>query len=264
MSTIVIDPAKCKKDGLCVAECPYLLFREGNDGIPVLVDGAEGACIECGHCIAICPGNAITLSGITTNDCETVNHKQSVSKEQVAQLFRSRRSIRTYKDKVVEQTVLESLIEMSRWVPSARNNQPVSWIVINDFEKVHDLSAMVVEWLTENNNLPNVIDAFNTGKDMIHRGAPCLLIAHASNTSPRPVEDCSISVAAIETAATAYGLGGCWAGFFMGAAKVHKPILEYLDLPDGHEVYAALILGYPKYKYNRIPPREEVRIDWRV
>ncbi len=43
-----------------------------------------------------------------------------------------------------------------------------------------------------------------------------------------------------------------------------KPILEYLDLPDGHEVYASLILGYPKYKYNRIPPREEARIDWRV
>ncbi len=30
----------------------------------------------------------------------------------------------------------------------------------------------------------------------------------------------------------------------MGAAKVYKPILDYLHLPDGHEVYAALILGF--------------------
>ncbi|BHH83473.1 nitroreductase family protein [Desulforhopalus sp. 52FAK] len=264
MNSIVIDKTKCKQDGLCIAECPYLLFLEGEDKIPVLAKGAQEACINCGHCIAICPGNAITLNTVSTNDCEQVQNDLKLSQDQVSQFIKGRRSIRSYKKQPVEQPVLNSLLDISRWAPSARNGQPVSWIVINSPEKIHALSGMVVEWLQKNNQLEKIVEAFNGGKDMIHRDAPCLLIAHASKLSPRPTEDCSIAMATVEIAAPAFGLGSCWAGFFMAAAKVHQPILEYLNLPEDHEVYAALILGYPKYKYSYIPPRNEAKIDWRV
>jgi len=64
MHTIQINEAQCKKDGICVAECPAALFLDGPDGVPVLAEGAGELCINCGHCIAVCPGAAISVNGI--------------------------------------------------------------------------------------------------------------------------------------------------------------------------------------------------------
>ena len=187
----------------------------------------------------------------------------AVSKEPVEQLFRSRRSIRSYRETELDPSVIEEFIHMARWAPSARNVQPVSWIVVNNGSRVHELASMVIDWIRISGRLPELVKAFESGKDMIHRDAPCLLIAHAPESGFRPAKDCSIAVTSIEAAAPAFGLGACWAGFFMGTAEQHKPIISYLDLPEGHKVYAALMLGKPKVKYLRIPPRAEARIDWR-
>lgn len=263
MSKIIIDSEKCKKDGICIAECPFLLLKEGEDGVPLLIKGAEEACLDCGHCLAICPGEAISLNNVSADDCDVIDQKLEISVAQVEQLFKSRRSIRSYKDTSVDQSVLQSLIDIARWAPSARNAQPVSWIIVNNSDQVYDLAAMVADWFRLKNLLPDVVNAFETGKDMIHREAPCLLVAHAPTDGFRPAEDCTIAISTVETAAPVYGLGACWAGFFLGAAKQHEPILTYLDLPAGHEVYGALMIGHPNYRYRRIPPRAEARVDWR-
>lgn len=49
----------------------------------------------------------------------------------------------------------------------------------------------------------------------------------------------------------------------MTAAKEHQPILDFLDLPRDHQVFGALMLGYPKYTYRRIPPRDKPKVEWR-
>jgi nitroreductase len=74
--------------------------------------------------------------------------------------------------------------------------------------------------------------------------------------------DCAIAVATVEIAAHAVGVGACWAGFFMLAARADAPFLDSLDLPDGHEVFAALMLGLPRYHHRLIPPRRESRVTW--
>jgi hypothetical protein len=54
--------------------------------------------------------------------------------------------------------------------------------------------------------------------------------------------------------------GICRAGFFMMAANVEPRINDFLNLPKEHKVYAALMLGYPRFRYYRMPPRQEARI----
>ena len=66
----------------------------------------------------------------------------------------------------------------------------------------------------------------------------------------------------LELAASATGIGGCWAGFFMRAANFHAPLQQFLDLPEKHRVYGALMLGYPRFSYKRIPVREEAKVRW--
>jgi hypothetical protein len=54
-----------------------------------------------------------------------------------------------------------------------------------------------------------------------------------------------------------------WAGFFMFAASTYPPMVETIALPEGHRVYGALTLGYPRYRYQRIPVRKAANIIWR-
>ncbi|MFO7878097.1 MAG: nitroreductase family protein [Desulfovermiculus sp.] len=263
MNRVEIDRQKCLQDGLCVAECPFGIFAPSEDGVPSVVPGAEAGCITCGHCIAICPGAAITVNDMSAEDCEPVDPELAVSRQQVVQLLKSRRSIRSYKNRPVDRSTLEDLLNISRWAPTAKNEQPVHWIVLQDAQDVASLAAMVVDWMRHKQIQPDIVQAFDQGRDIIHRGAPCLLVAHAPSNGIKPVEDCTIAIATIEAAAPTFGLGACWAGFFMSAAREHQPIKDFFSLPAGHHVYGALMLGYPKVKYNRIPPRDALKVTWR-
>ena len=263
MTTIVVDPDKCKRDGICVAACPFGIFAETPDGVPEVVDRAGELCINCGHCVAICPGEAISVNDLGAEDCDPVDQELAVSREQVVQLFRSRRSIRSYKDEPVDRQALERLLDMARWAPTAKNLQPVHWIVLQDRKDVAQLAGMVIDWMRDKGIQQDVVRAYDKGREIIHRGAPCLLVAHASSKGVKPVEDCSIALTTIEAAAPAFGLGACWAGFFMTAAKDHQPILDFLDLPRDHQVFGALMLGYPRFTYRRIPPRDKPKVEWR-
>ena len=89
-----------------------------------------------------------------------------------------------------------------------------------------------------------------------------LLIAHAAEKGFCPEADCSIATATLELAASAMGLGACWAGIFMMAANNYIPLIEYLHIPEDHKVYAALMMGHPKLKYHRIPSRNESKVSW--
>ena len=44
------------------------------------------------------------------------------------------------------------------------------------------------------------------------------------------------------------------------ASASRAPLADMLDLPPGHKVYGALMAGYPKYRFFRLPPRKSLRL----
>ena len=88
------------------------------------------------------------------------------------------------------------------------------------------------------------------------------MVAYARANNPIASIDSSIALATFDLAANAAGLGCCWAGFFMVAANTYPALKEELGLPEGQQVYGALMLGYPKYRYQRIPTRLPAGIAW--
>ena len=54
---VTIDQEKCIHCGLCKKACILTRFC----GFDSLEQGAEQHCIDCGHCVAVCPKAALTL-----------------------------------------------------------------------------------------------------------------------------------------------------------------------------------------------------------
>ena len=266
MALITIDHDKCKRDGICISECPFSLIRENKaSGFPEIRPAAERMCIHCGHCLAVCPHQALRFDGAGPADCLPLDKSLAVAPEKIEQFIKSRRSIRTYKEQPVDHATLERLLDTARWAPSAKNSQSVHWLMVEDPAEVKRLAGMVVDWFSENSYFPGVVKAWKEGRDMVLRGAPHVAIAHAPQNGGllKPTEDCAIAISYLELAAHAHGVGACWAGFLANGGNDYQPLVEALALPEEHKVYGALMLGYPKFRYRRIPLREPAKIQWR-
>jgi len=206
-------------------------------------------------------------------ECDSVREELLPAPEQIEHFLRSRRSIRSYKDKPVPREILARLFDVTRYAPSAHNDQPVHWIVIEDKKELKSLTAMTMDWMRLTlKEMPgmegaDVIEEFvkswDQGEDPILRGAPHLIISHANQSTLMPLENCSIALTYLELAAFSMGLGACWAGAFQLAVTFHPPLMEALQLPEGHLSYGGMMIGYPKHQFPRIPLRNDLRILWR-
>ena len=269
-----VDAEKCRKDGACAKECPLLLISMDNeDKLPEPVENAEKQCIKCGHCASICRFGALKFSGSTPEQYPLVDLTQLPTAEQTKLLLTTRRSIRVYRKQPVEQVKLAEIIDAARYAPSGVNTQPVHWLVIMDPQEVRRLTEMVIGWmrlviteqpdLARNMNMKQMVEDWDKGIDRICRNAPHVIVAHAPEAVGSSPSSCTIALTYLELAAYANGLGACWAGFFHSATTFYPPMAEALNLPAGHKCYGAMLLGYPQYKFHRLPPRKEASIIWK-
>ena len=256
---IKFDESACTRCGACAAECPLGLIDVADDATGRLPADRKRMCIRCGHCLAVCPAGAVSVRRTVAGDCDPAQDAVAVPPAAVAGLFRSRRSIRAFRDEPVPRDTIERLLDLTRWSPTAVNCQSVRWLVIDGFDPVRRLATLTADWMRAINRYPPMIEAWERGQDMILRSAPHLAVAHDATDDGT---DCVIAVTALELIASALGVGACWAGLFMGAARDVPAIAEILALPAGHTVHAALMLGYPKYAYHRIPPRRPLKLRW--
>ncbi len=274
MSPLVIDQDKCKRDALCTAVCPLGLIEiRTDDSYPSWIEDAEDLCINCGHCVCVCPSEALTVSGMAPEECPQTREVPLPSYRQLDHFLRARRSIRNYKDQSVDREILTSLLETASFAPSGHNSQPVHWLVIESRDEIRRLAALVIDWVRQTIekepeiaqplHFDRVAAAWERGRDRVLRGAPNLVVAHADASLRAAQAACIIAVAHLELAAVARGLGVCWAGYFNAAANSYGPLMDALALPAGHQVFGALMMGHPVHRYVRVPRRNEPRVTWR-
>lgn len=275
MPIFAVDEQKCTRDGLCQAECPAGLVEfDPESDLPRPIPGAHKYCINCGHCVAVCPAGALTHQAMGPQDCPEVQTQWQLSPERVEHFLRSRRSIRSYKQKQVSQEVLQKLIRVASYAPSGHNRQPVHWLVIQNRSSVLQLAEQVIQWmrymiqeeqpLAQDMHLARVVAAWEAGYDPICRTAPHVIVAHANQKDRTAPAACTIALSYLELAAPSFGLGACWGGFFSAAAQFWPEMQKALELPQGHFSYGAMLLGYPAVKYQRLPLRKQPKITWKA
>lgn len=274
MDLFEVNRQTCNKDGICAAVCPAAIIEMKKGEVPHPVPGAGDFCIRCGHCVAVCPTDSLSHRDMPMEKCSPVQKDLELSIAQCEQFLRARRSIRTYKDRPVPRETLEKLIDLARYAPSGHNSQSVQWLVLGTRDKLKNLAGMTVDWMrwmldnmseiALSMHMDRTIKRWEAGKDVILRDAPVVIVAHAAkNDRTAPVAS-TIALTYLELAATSMGLGCCWAGYFNAAATTFPPMAEALALPEGHQCMGAMMVGYPRFGYHRLPLRKTPEIIWRL
>jgi nitroreductase/NAD-dependent dihydropyrimidine dehydrogenase PreA subunit len=273
MSLFDVDPEKCIACDHCVDECPVgIIKRKAEDIVPSSNENLTDWCIDCGHCVAVCPQGALSLHNLSPQQCPEVQESLLVSAESFEHTVRARRSIRTFQEKPVDRELLGKLVDIARHAPTGSNRQTPQWIVVQNPEKVNELSGMVIDWMrymvSEQPDtaalmgLEMMIKRWESGVDVICRHAPHLVIAHALKKVGTPAADAHVALGYLELAAFSYGLGGCWAGYLNTAINVWPPIKEMLALSEGHSCFGVMMIGHPQFRYHRLPKRNKAQISW--
>ena len=143
------------------------------------------------------------------------------------QAIRTRRSIRSFLDKSVEEEKLLAVLEAGRLAPSARNMQDWRFIVVRDAATRQRL-AKVARDQQFVGQAPVVIAACGTSDLVMTCGQPAYAI------------DVAIAVDHMTLAAASLDLGTCWIGAFY-----EDKVKEILGVPQEIRVVALLPLGYP-------------------
>ncbi len=147
---------------------------------------------------------------------------------EVEEAIRSRRSVRAYQDREVEEDKLRRVLEAGRLAPSARNLQDWRFVVVRD-QGTRKKLAEAARGQAFVGEAPVVIAACGINPDYVMTCGQ-----HTYNI------DVTIAVDHMTLAATSEGLGTCWIGAFF-----EDRVKEILDIPPEVRVVALLPLGYP-------------------
>jgi nitroreductase len=141
----------------------------------------------------------------------------------------TRRSVRAFTEKPVEDGDVETLLRAAMAAPSAGNQQPWRFVVVTDRDTLERMSTTspFAECLKE---------------------APLAIVVCADQTVEKHVgfwvQDCSAATQNILLAAHGLGLGGVWLGYYPVRERVGA-LSSLLGLPDGITPLCVVPIGYP-------------------
>lgn len=150
-------------------------------------------------------------------------------KEKIMDPILLRRSIRKYTSQNVPAETIEYLLEAAQSAPSAGNEAPWHFIIINSKSLLEKIAAL----------LPN-------GK-MLNEAPLAIIVCADSKLNKYPdywVQDCSAATENILLAAKTKGLGSVWLGVYSRPERV-EGLKKLLWFPENVTPFSVVALGYP-------------------
>lgn len=171
----------------------------------------------------------------------------------VFECIAARRSVRDFDDKKIPEAAIQKILGAAVQAPSARHVLPWRFVVVENKEKLVELS----ERAFENMILPRERAAkFRLeGKTVFHNAPLVVIIACDESASNWVKEDAALAAENMFLAARALGIGSC----FIGMANVlnqDADCLRAAGVPEDLKIFAVLAFGFPK---NGVWPKGEKR-----
>lgn len=141
----------------------------------------------------------------------------------------NRRSIRVFQDREIEKNKIDKLLRAAMQAPSAMNGQPWEFIVVQDKEKLENLSKMSA-YSKMVAKAPLAIILLGNKKFM-----------RAERFFPQDMGACSENLL---LEAAHLELGAVWLGVFTVSERENY-IRKMYDLPEEVTPFGVIVLGYP-------------------
>ncbi|MDO9545826.1 MAG: nitroreductase family protein [Pelolinea sp.] len=284
MADIIIDQETCIGCGACVDVCSVThVYALGEDDQAKVLSPSR--CWECGQCVAVCPVDSITHSSFPLDECPVIDRSED-DLEKLIGYLRERRSNRVYKDKQVEREKVTDLVRTTRWAPTGKNLQAISWVAVDDPKTIALLSQKTVEVLVQGaeqlrkastskidpqdqkillmqaKTFEHLGRRNEKGEEPIFFGAPVVLAAVTPH-SHFGRDDAVISGYTMQLAAVQMGLATCQIGYFIAGLEFDPDLgRDILEIPDEREIQMVLTLGYPKHIMRRMVTRDPLPFRW--
>jgi nitroreductase/NAD-dependent dihydropyrimidine dehydrogenase PreA subunit len=257
---------RCDRCGLCAADCPARIIEQDAGGLPLVPADKVPDCLECQHCLAVCPTAAISVFGLDPGGSLPVSAEVWPRAEQMGHLVRGRRSVRRYRDEDVDAALISRLLAAAANAPTGVNNRSLVFTVIDEKAKLQRFREAVMAALVAASKAGRIPARFayiekavaayvEHGADVVFRGAPHVLIVSAPPHAPCATEDVPIALAYFELLAQSAGLGTVWCGLLKLALEALPQLKSLVGLaPDRH--YYPMLFGYPAIRYARTVQRD--------
>jgi nitroreductase len=141
----------------------------------------------------------------------------------------SRRSIRKYKDLLIDKSIVKTILEAAMNAPSAGDGRPWHFVVIDDREK-----------------LDMIADKVDGGNQMFKNAPLAILILGDEEKQGFPgfyPQDCSCAAQNIYLAAHDRGLGTVWIALWNVEPRI-KGIRDVIKFPENLIPFAIFPIGY--------------------
>ncbi len=291
MNENIVNHDTCKKCLLCIEVCPVNMIGVDNNGLVNFISEREDICLECGQCMAVCTTESIKIKKYSYEENFYPLPKQSINYDTFTDFIAARRSIRNFKDKTVSREILEQIIESLRYAPYGASPDKVELTVINRRETIERVLPLtekflddIIKWV-DSPVISRIIkhkkgiETFNTIKnhlypmsklenyklkygDRITRGAPAMIIFHADPGAEEHTNNALIYATYLMLTIHAMGLGCTMNGIIPAAINKVKAIRDIFKIPREHEAVISIMLGYPRYKYQKAVKREHKIVNW--
>ena len=128
--SITIDSSKCKQCLKCTEMCPtnHLILQNGSP-----VSNNDSKCITCLHCVSSCRQGAVTCGEIPVTVIPADKASPSIN----------RRSHRIYKDKEIDKTLIDAIINKANTAPIMGAREERYFLVINDKKVISQLRVEI-------------------------------------------------------------------------------------------------------------------------
>jgi len=146
----------------------------------------------------------------------------------VEEAIRTRKSVRQYLDKPVEDEKIKALLEAARLAPSASNRQEGRFVVVTDAGTRKKLVGAAANQRFVQEAACVIACCADTDMHEMKCGQLCYPI------------DVAIQIDHMTLRAVELGLGTCWIGAFY-----EDKVKELLGIPDNIRVVELLTVGYP-------------------
>ena len=296
MKIIGVNEERCIVCGACAEECCADLFRTVTDcaerSARMVHQDPHGWCTGCGHCLAVCPHDAILWEGAEKPlEPVGIEHPESFcGYEALLPFLQSKRSVRRYRARIPQREQITAVLEAMRWAPTGHNLQANRYLAITDrsvlqaiadhtiegfrkFRTIIRLRKLLKPFLPRNLykvlDSPGLLEGVNAmihqreqGQDPILFDAPVVIVVYYPNMGALSLLDPAIAFTYGMLAAHSLGLGSCWIGFAIQSLYKDRRMRKLLHVPEDMIIAGVMTLGYPLPVYHRVPQRNPLQVRW--